>query len=155
MPSGKCHSGEHPFVHYISMGAGGKCLNEQFGEQQGTQPPHLSRCRAPSGSWCRSILENRISLWEFLFLAFSLTSLFGNFCCCFSCCVRDLMSDPSCQGQSLRVGRLHQKWVWREGEKLQRVRTWAKGENMRDFFCGWFSYVTFAIMTTSLGFFIS
>lgn len=30
-------------------------LDELFGEQQGAQPPHLSGCRAPSGSWCRSI----------------------------------------------------------------------------------------------------
>lgn len=30
------------------------------------------------------------------FFALSLTSLFGKFCCCFSCCVKDLMSDLSC-----------------------------------------------------------
>lgn len=59
--------------------------------------------------------------------SFSLTSLFRNFCYCFSCCVIDLVSDISCQGQMLGLGTLPSEIGGKslkeagEGEKISEV----------------------------------
>lgn len=106
--------------------------------------PKCTICRAAGGPvlpplWMQSSLwklikkhlgERILTVWIPFSCLFSLFSQFGIFCYCFSCRVIDLVSDASCQGQVLSLGRLSSetgvKRRWKAGE----------GENIRGAFCG-------------------